>query len=139
MKFSVIYSVDVPRNESITPYLPRQRRLFTLTERDAQYDYSYLKGDWAKGKHRKLCAVLTKYQFEQFLQDTGLYPEDVETMGSIGAPGCGYWSPAISFNFDSNSAIQNAYVTPLPDVERKGGFTERDWIRIRTAILRIYR
>lgn len=138
MKFSVIYSVDVPHNESIVPYLPRQRRLFTLTEGDNQFDYGYLEGDWAKGKHRKLCAVLTKHQFEQFLQDTGLYPEDVETMGSIGALSCGYWAPAISFNSDSNTAIQNAYVTPLPDIERKAGFTERDWTRIKTAILRIF-
>ena len=139
MKFSVIYSVDVPQSESIVPYLPRQRSLFTCTERDEQYDYSYLEGDWTKGKHRKLCAVLTKNQFERFLRDTGLYPEDVETMGSIGSPGCGYWAPAISFNSDCPSAILNAYVTPLPDMKRKGGFTERDWTRIRNAILQIYR
>lgn len=139
MKFSVIYSVDVPQSESIVAFLPRQRKRFTLTEGDDQYEYSYLEGDWTKGKHRKLCAVLTKAQFERFLRDTGLYPEDVQSMGSIGAPGCGFWAPAISFNSDADLAIQNAYVTPLPDVERKGGFSERDWTRIKTAILRIYR
>ena len=140
MQFSVIYSVDVPRNESIVPYLPSQRHLFQQTEGDEQYDYGYLEGDWTKGKHRKLCAILNKRQFSQFLDDTGLFPEDVETMGSIGAPGFGMgWSPAISFRSDAYSAIQSAYVTPLPDVDRKDGPTERDWSRIKTAILRIFR
>jgi hypothetical protein len=115
MRFSVIYSVDVPRDESIRPYLPTQKHLFQMTEGDDQYEYSYLEGVWTKGKHRKLCAWLNKKQFERFLSDTGLFAEDVETMGSLGAPGLGYGIvPAVSFRNDDPIAIQGAYVTPIP-------------------------
>jgi hypothetical protein len=59
-------------------------------------------------------------------------------MGSIGAPGCGYgWAPAISFNGDDPDAIQNAYVTPIPEVE-KDRFDERDWEWVRSAVLAVY-
>ena len=140
MKFSVIYSVDVPKSVKLRAYLPKQMHLFNVTEDDDQYEYDYLGGDWKGGKHRKLCALLTRAQFEKFLSDTCLYAEDVETMGSLGAPGCGLGiSPAISFNGRSEEAILNAYVTPIPDVpfvfhdDPERG--EKAWQRIRKAIL----
>ena len=87
-------------------------------------------------------------EFEQFLSDTGLVSEDVETMGSLGAPGFGMgWAPAISFNGDSmyECVIQNAYVTPIPmaktvkDLETYDyELTERDWQRIRDLIVKKY-
>lgn len=89
MLFSVIYDFDIPREESVKPYLPSQRHLFQQTEGDEQYDYSYLGGRWCKGKHRKLRALLNKKQFEQFLSDCGLIAEHCETLGSIGVPGFG--------------------------------------------------
>lgn len=68
----------------------------------------------------------------------GLVAEDVQTMGSLGAPGFGFgWAPAISFNGDDEDAILNAYVTPLPEVEKEG-FDERDWQRVREAVLNVY-
>ena len=99
MLFSVIYSVDVPQGISIKPYTPPQvGRLWTRTEGDEQYEYSYLEGRWEKGKHRKWAALLTRKQFDAFVEKLGLVAEDVQTMGSLGAPGFGFgWAPAISF------------------------------------------
>jgi hypothetical protein len=59
-------------------------------------------------------------------------------MGSIGAPGFGFgWAPAISFTGDEQDAIQSAFVTPLPEVE-KDSFDDRDWERVREAVLAVY-
>lgn len=152
MMFSVIYSVDVPSGVGLQPFLPRQRRLFDTTEGDEGFEYGYLEGRWTKGRHRKLCALLTRAQFEQFLGDTSLRSEDVNTLGSIGAPGFGFGhAPAISFTGDAEDAIQSAYVTPIPQIERTrraeaGGlpdgeavFDERDWERVRRAVIAGYR
>jgi hypothetical protein len=139
MQFSVIYSVDIPRGERISHYAPPHvRKLWDKTEGDEQYEYSYLEGEWAKGRHRKWCAVLDKEQFEEFIDHCGLFAESTETMGSLGAPGFGYgWSPAISFRSDDCDAIQSAYVTPLPETRKEHG-DERDWKRIREAVLSLY-
>jgi hypothetical protein len=68
----------------------------------------------------------------------GLVAEDVQTLGSLGAPGFGYgWAPAISFRSDDPDAIQSAYVTPIPEVEKEH-FDERDWERVRSAVLAVY-
>jgi hypothetical protein len=138
MLFSVIYSVDVPQGVSIKPYTPPQRSLWTRTEGDEQFEYGYLEGRWEKGKHRKWAALLTRKQFDAFVEKLGLVAEDVQTMGSLGAPGFGFgWAPAISFNGDDEDAILNAHVTPIPEVE-KASFNERDWQRVREAVLTIY-
>ena len=140
MLFSVIFSVYCPRSESIARFRPPQHRtLWQLTECDESYDYGYLEGEWLKGKHRKWCGLLTKEQFTDFVDHTCMFAEDVETMGSIGAPGFGYsLAPAISFRDDGEDrAIRNAYVTPVPET-KKDGFDERDWRRVRQAVLNVY-
>lgn len=139
MLFSVIYSVDCPENVDLLDYAPPQvADLWDQTEEDDQFEYGYLEGRWEGGHHRKWCAVLTRDQFDAFIDRCGLVAEDVQTMGSIGAPGCGYGcSPAISFTCDDPDAILSAYVTPLPEVE-KSHFDERDWERVRGAVLAIY-
>ena len=106
MLFSVIYSADCPRSESIARFRPPQaRKLWDMTESNESYDYGYLEGDWEKGKHRKWCGLLTKEQFNRFVEATGLVADSTETMGSIGAPGFGFgWSPAISFSDDGSRA-----------------------------------
>ena len=142
MKFSVIYSVDCADTEHIGQYLPHNRKLWTLTEGNEEYEYGDI---WPKGKHRKLCAVLTKAQFDRFLSQVNIWPEDCETMGSLGAPGLGFGlSPAISFSSepeDGERAARNAYVTPIPEVcnwpEGKG-FSERHWKILRKVILERY-
>jgi hypothetical protein len=140
MLFSVIYSVDCPRSESISRFQPPQlRKLWDRTEGDGQYEYSYLEGNWEKGKHRKWCSLLSREQFDRFINSTGLVADSTETMGSLGAPGFGFgWSPAISFRDDgSERAILSAYVTPIPET-RKERFDERDWRRVRRAMLRVF-
>lgn len=125
MEMSVIYSVDCPRNVSIIQFNPpkSQRRLWQLTEDDGQYEYSYLEGEWSKGKHRKWCGILNREQFDQFLSHTGLIAEDVATMGSLGAPGCGLGLvPAFSFRTDDPDCIANAYVTPLASGSEMASF-----------------
>ena len=73
MLFSVIYSADCPRSESIARFRPPQtRKLWDMTESDEGYEYGYLEGDWEKGKHRKWCGLLTKEQFNRFVEATGL-------------------------------------------------------------------
>ena len=124
MHLSVIYSIDCPREISIAQFTPptSQKRMWQLTQGDNQYEYSYLEGRWSKGKHRTWCAILTREQFEDFLDHARLYAEDVQTMGSLGAPGCGFsWAPAFSFRSDDEDAILSAYVTPLasgPEIAR---------------------
>ena len=59
-------------------------------------------------------------------------------MGSLGAPGFGYgWAPAILFRGDDPDAIQNAYVTPVPETA-KDRLDDRDWDRVRSAVLAVY-
>jgi hypothetical protein len=127
MEFSIIFSIDCPRDVSIGQFNPpkKQRHLWELTEDDRQYEYGYLEGAWRNGKHRKWCAILDRQQFEEFLDHTGLFAEDVATMGSIGAPGCGYgWAPAFSFRNDDPDAILSAYVTPLASAAEMGRFVQ---------------
>lgn len=138
MLFSVIYSVDVPSDETIDDFNPPSLGLWDQTEDDDQYEYDYLEGVWENGSHRKWCAILTRQQFTEFVEHCGLTAEDVETMGSLGAPGFGYgWAPAIAFNSDDPCAIQSAYVTPIPEVEREE-CGEHDWQRVRSAVLAVY-
>lgn len=139
MQFSVIYSADVPEGVSIRDYAPPQvGRLWTMTEA-GESEYAYLEGRWQnRSKHRKWTAILTRQQFDAFVSKLGLYAESTETMGSLGAPGFGFgWSPAISFSADHEDAIVSAYVTPIPETTKAGG-DERDWQRVRRAVLSAY-
>jgi hypothetical protein len=139
MLFSVIYSVDVPEYQDISRFAPPNvEELWDETEDDDQYEYGYLEGEWENGSHRKFVSVLNREQFNEFVDHCGLFAERTETMGSLGAPGFGYgWAPAISFRSDDPDAIQNAYVTPIPEVERES-CDERDWERVRGAVLAVY-
>lgn len=138
MKFSVIYSVDCPEDENIDRYAPPDLDLWDETEGDDQYEYAYLEDRWETGSHRKWCAVLEREPFDRFVDHCNLFAERCETMGSLGAPGFGFgWAPAISFNGDHEDAICNAYVTPLPEVKRES-CTERDWKRVKAAVLSVY-
>lgn len=143
MQFSVIYSIDVPGSVRLEQFFPPEcEALWDQTEGDNQYEYSYLEGRWETGEHRQFCAILNREQFEEFVSRVGLVAESTETMGSIGAPGCGFGCvPAISFNDGGcEDAILNAYVTPLPcrrngEPIRKDGATDRDWERVRQAVI----
>lgn len=157
MMFSVIYSIDCAKNVHIKQFYPRNMRPWQITEDDSgmsggDYDDIFTRGS----KHRKMCALLTKAQFLKFQNDCNIYSDDVETLGSLGAPGFGYgMAPAISFSADSFESsygndhedfgyIQSAYVTPIPcypdgNQIRKDGFTGRDWDRVRSVVIGMFR
>lgn len=138
MQFSIIYSVDCPEDENIDRYAPPDLDLWDQTEGDESYEYSYLEGCWEHGSHRKWCAILDREQFDAFVDHCGLFAESTETMGSLGAPGFGFgWAPAISFTSHDSDAIQSAYVTPLPETKRES-CDERDWDRVKAAVLSVY-
>jgi hypothetical protein len=138
MQFSVIYSVDVPADEDVLGYAPPNVAEWDETEGDEQYEYGYLEGCWENGHHRKWAAILDREQFEEFISRCGLTADSTPTMGSLGAPGFGFgWSPAISFDSNDPNAIQCAYVTPIPEVSRTHA-DERDWERMRGAVLAVY-
>jgi hypothetical protein len=139
MQFSVIYSADVPADTDVLDYAPPHvEELWDETEGDEEYGYGYLEGCWENGHHRKWCAILDRQQFEEFLDRCGLTAESTETMGSLGAPGFGFgWAPAISFNSDDPDVILSAYVTPIPETSKEHA-DERDWKRVRRAVLAAY-
>src|SRR5277367_5124391 len=92
MLFSVIYSVDAPEHENIDAFAPPQvEDLWEQTEGDEECEA------WEHGQHRKWGAVLDRDQFDKFVSACSLYADRTPTMGSIGAPGCGYgWATAPS-------------------------------------------
>jgi hypothetical protein len=139
MLFSVIYSVDVPEDVDVSQFAPPQAEdLWYETEGDESYEYGYLEGQWEKGSHRKFCGLLNRDQFDEFVEHCGLYAERCNTMGSLGAPGFGFrWAPAISFSSDEPDCIASACVTPVPETEQEN-CDERDWDRVRGAVLAVY-
>ena len=146
MNFSVIYSIDVPGGTIIDRYYPPDASLWMETEDDRESEYSYLGGDWEEGgQHRKYCALLTRDEFDAFVRHVGIWAEDVETMGSLGAPGFDFaLAPAISFTSHDGEAILSAYVTPLPSFRptKRGddrAWQDRAWERLKGAILAVYR
>ena len=127
--------------------------VWTQTEGDDQYEFDFLaEGDidspWLGGHHQKWVALLTKEQFVQFAYECYLTADNVQTMGSIGAPGFGFGlAPAISF--DGSSAPDgwsNAYVTPIPiakipeDLETldESVLSERNWERVRKVVIEVF-
>jgi len=146
MQFSIIYSVDCHSEADLRDFLPRReiREQMDQTEDDEQYDYDYLEGVWEGGHHIKLTGILDEDQFAKFLQDTGMVAQEIETMGSIGAPGFGFgWAPAICFepspDCGDHDSIRNAYVTPAPDSDEENEhMSEAGWDAIKDEILARY-
>ncbi len=94
-------------------------------------------GEFPEGYgHRKWTAELNREDFDAFLDQSGLYAEDIETMGSLTIEHG--WLPAISFN--DEEAYANAYVTPFPEPVRRGNdpFSERHWARVRKLVVGKY-
>ena len=136
MKYFVIYSIDCQGLDSIGQYQPPKYRTWDCTEGDDQYEYDDLEGEWEKGKHRKYVKELTSDDFRQFVDHCCLYAEDVETMGSLTGMGL---LPAICFNCDFETAILNAYVTPLPmNMGRTQEEAELIWDTVRKMIISKY-
>lgn len=138
MLFGVIYTINCHKKVRLHGepwnYPPRWKKLWSITETNDEYVDEHL-----TLKHRKMCAVLTKEQFIDFVHHCYLYSEDVETGGALGAPGLGFGlSPAISFEGDNDKYSRNAYVTPIPEPAGwpdDKPFSERDWERLRRVVI----
>src|SRR3990167_3734779 len=135
MLFSIIFSIDCPRNDSIKHYQPDKKilRRLELTECNDVDDYEDVFGKLHK--HRKYIGILTKEEFDNFIYYTGLTADNVDTMGSLGTltPNgdiCFGIQPAISFDSYHTNAVVNCYVTPYPKVFNKKQYNERDFERI---------
>ena len=140
MKFSVIYSFDVPRDISVNYMYPQRyiRRKMDITEMDDQGDME--SDDGTRWKHRKLAGVLSQDDFDEFVRDCDLIAEDIETGGMLGAPGFGYgWTPAVSFNAESDAGYANAYVCPITENEEEEALFGDDWEKVRKYIIDKYR
>jgi hypothetical protein len=107
-EFSIIYSVDVSKGTSLTNLTPpNYPRRWQCTEKEESERFP-------KGRYRKHVAILSFEEFCDFLEHVGLVVEKTRTLGSLGAPGCGFGlSPAVPFMSYDDDSVQNAYVTPL--------------------------
>lgn len=141
MRFSVVYSVDVPRSESLRRYLSGRLRSWAQTEGDESYELQHLGGDWRNGKHRKFVTVLDKREFADFLRRNALFATEVQTSGVVGSSGFGWrWVPAAVFRraSDDRPVYASAVVTPIPTKTRLFGWTHRDWTRIHRVLIRMF-
>ena len=150
MTFGVIYEFDCRADDSVKTYQPRRAllRKMQCAEDDSDRQYSYIDdgdGMWERGKHRKYCGVLTKEEFEQFIDDCDLTAHTIETMGSLGAPGSACWyglSPAVAFTTEHYAAMASAFVTPYPGFEPKrkpNVHQEERWFRmLKDAMIALY-
>ena len=73
MLFSVIYSADCPRSESIARFRPPQaRKLWDTTESDEGYDYGYLEGDWEKRQASQVVRLADQGAVQPLRRSDGL-------------------------------------------------------------------
>ena len=107
IQYYVIFQFNTYRKEeSVQEYYPRDslRKKMQITEDQPEF----ISDEVRIWKHRKLCGVLNFRELENFLWDTGLFYEEVETLGSLTELG---WLPA--FAFSDEEVDSKAYVSPL--------------------------
>jgi hypothetical protein len=144
MRFGIVYSLDVGADTNLREFAPsrKQMHLFRVTEDNSRESVA----SDILPKHRKYASkrLLTQQEFEDFVDHTGLFAEDTETMGILGAP----WSevafhcPAISFTNDDPHAWQSAYVIPVPERSlppKSEERTERVWKLVKKAVVNKFR
>src|SRR5579872_55344 len=118
MKFHVIYSIDIPRDERIKRYHPPNLSAWTLMAGDDGYEYSYLEGRWEHGKHRTYVRDdMDERELTRFLDECSLYSQSTPTLGALVE---GELRPAVAFTSDGETSdgdvfIQSAYITPEPE------------------------
>lgn len=145
MKFGVIYSIgwDTDQSEEC-PALSGENssvmRLFYVTNETGE----------DLGEPRRYMKfvstdLLSRADFERFLEHTRLTASSTPTMGSIigYAWGMGWTAPAVAFEGDSRDYEEMAYVTPIPDVSQQRELTaermDRCWERVRQAVINTYK
>jgi hypothetical protein len=143
MTFGVILSIDCVKKRDIESYMPSAELLEQMdkTEGDESFEYDYLEGPWEGGHHVKLVCLIDEKDFNCLVKEMGLYADDTETEGIIGAPwtpsGFG-WAPAMNFDGEDFEAIINAYVTPFPANKKRKELTEKEWEKTRKKVLKKY-
>lgn len=131
IQYSVIYTADIycwngelalpgkTRPISIRRYLPRGAYAKKMVRTEDSGD-GWDESD-SVAAHGKWCGVLTYAEFKELLRDSSMDVEEVETMGSLGAPGFDFGCvPAVCFRAPSDEYLGPdwsddvmAYVTPL--------------------------
>ncbi len=161
MKFGVIYSIEWNRSEGTEcPFEEQDDKellaLFDKTEDhrpgiDTEGDGLEEEDDDPVIYSCKFASreLLTREQFDRFLDVTGLRSDGTPTMGSIigYAWGLGWTAPAVRF-YDPycKTYEESAYVTPVPDVEPRNieddeelaAYQMRCWERVRDAVVSHY-
>lgn len=140
MKFYVIYSYDCTQDINPQQYFPPNLEKWERTEDDDDWEYNYMaeeekdnppaKKFWLDGHHGKFVATLDKNEFKEFIKETNLRFEDIDTLGSLTGNG---WLPAFSFRspdgmdyWETSGLIGlDAYVSPFPEPVRPP-FSVRD-------------
>lgn len=137
MQYGVIYSADADEINPCDSPPEEQNELWTETENYDESDYG-IEG-WV---HKKWCACLDQEQFDQFVNHVCIYAEDIETMGSLGAPSPDGMilgvMPAICFEGGGEIGIHNAYVTPYIMGDFDTPFDEDDWQALRRQLIEKY-
>ena len=140
MRFYVIYDFDCKRGMTKS-FQPPKLHQWTLTEETNTWEdseFNYLTDEGVEETypiHRKYVAELNKEDFLQFIDEQGLFADDIETLGSLTELG---HLPAISFRSErfyyGECIWHSAYITPFPECKRTK-CKPNDWERIRTAVL----
>ncbi len=144
MLFSVIYEIDVPKHgNKISQHQPPHVRNWQRTEGDDLYECQHYGDNWEEdGKHRKYVAVLNEQQFCEFVTECELLAESIETLGCLGALGCGPGiAPSILFRCSDcwpNASI-SASITPLPETGLEELMViEMGWKKLRLILIEIF-
>lgn len=161
MKFGVIYTIEWNRSEGTECPFEEQddKELLALFEKTEDHRPANTEDDGLEDEDDdpviyscKFASreLLTREQFDRFLDVTRMRSDSAPTMGSIigYAWGLGWTAPAIAFR-DSACGIYDelAYVTPVPDVgvrhieneEELFAYQERCWERVRRAVINTYK
>lgn len=160
MKFGVIYTIEWNRSEGTECPFEEQddKELLALFEKTEDHRPANTEDDGLEDEDDdpviyscKFASreLLTREQFDRFLDVTRMRSDSAPTMGSIigYAWGLGWTAPAVRFHDPGNRTYEeSAYVTPVPDVEPRdieddeefAAYQMRCWERVRDAVVRHY-
>lgn len=115
---------------------------------DSEYDYLAKESEseaWEGIYDITVSGILDRETFTRWVEDLGLYAEDVRTLGTLGGPGnpMGLY-PDIAFAGEYLTIIESVRVSPLPDVgppaslPNDEAWANHAWERVRGAVLTVY-
>lgn len=147
MRFSVVYSFDLPANVSVKNWQPPHHRsgLWDWTEGNEFYAFDYLadRGDddqLRNGKHRSYWGILTREQLDEFVAACGLTMTEAKPVypRRVRLPEL-RWAPTFVFRYELQGHMNEpihaeALVTPIPETTRR----PRRMERIAQAMFSVY-